>query len=29
MKDICTGTRIEVENGTLVIAPLSCYWLTA
>ena len=28
MKDICSGERIGVENDGVVLAPLSCYWLT-
>lgn len=28
MKDLCSGMRIEAENETAVIQPLSCYWLT-
>ena len=27
MKDICTGLRINPENGLLTLPPLSCYWL--
>jgi amylosucrase len=27
MKDICSGARIAEENDTLMIPPLSCYWL--
>ncbi|MDP2962258.1 MAG: amylosucrase [Sulfurimicrobium sp.] len=28
MKDICSGEFIAVENNTLTLPPLSCYWLT-
>lgn len=28
MKDICSGARVTIENDTLMIQPLSCYWLT-
>jgi amylosucrase len=28
MKNICSGTSIQVENGALAIPPLSCFWLT-
>ena len=27
MKDVCSGAPITVENDTLMIQPLSCYWL--
>jgi len=27
MKDVCSGAQITVENDTLMIQPLSCYWL--
>ncbi|MFH2212581.1 MAG: amylosucrase [Pseudomonadota bacterium] len=27
MKDICSGARIAVENDTIVLPPLTCYWL--
>jgi len=27
MKDICSGSRIPVENDAIIIPPLSCYWL--
>lgn len=27
LKDLCTGTRVEVENGALVLPALSCQWL--
>jgi len=27
MKDLCSGMRIAAENETVVIEPLSCYWL--
>ncbi len=28
MKDLCSGTRVLVENDTVNIPQLSCYWLT-
>jgi amylosucrase len=28
MKDLCTGTRVELENKALVLPALSCQWLT-
>lgn len=28
MRDLCSGARIAVENGAVVIPPLTCYWLT-
>ena len=28
MEDICSGTRIQMENDAITIPPLSCYWLT-
>jgi amylosucrase len=28
MKDLCSGERIEAENDALVLAPLSCNWLS-
>jgi amylosucrase len=28
MKDLCSGTRIEVEQDAIVLPPLSCHWLT-
>ena len=28
MKDLCSGTRVVAENDTVVIPPLSFYWLT-
>lgn len=27
MKDLCSGARIAVENESIVIPPLTCYWL--
>ena len=27
MKELCTSSRVAVENETIAIAPLSCYWL--
>jgi amylosucrase len=28
MKDLCSGARIEVDDETVVLPPLSCHWLT-
>jgi amylosucrase len=28
MRDLCTGTRVEVESDALVLPALSCQWLT-
>lgn len=28
MRDLCTGERVAAENDSLVLPPLSCYWLT-
>ncbi len=28
MKDLCSGTRVLVENNAVTFPPLSCYWLT-
>jgi len=28
MKDICSGAPVQSENDTVMIPPLSCYWLT-
>ena len=28
MRDLCTGERVAAENDSLILPPLSCYWLT-
>lgn len=28
MRDLCTGARVDVDNGALVLPALSCQWLT-
>lgn len=28
MQDLCTGTRVEMENDALILPALSCQWLT-
>ncbi len=28
MNDLCAGTRVEADNGAIILPPLSCRWLT-